>query len=217
MTTSTHSTFRRSQGAFFAALIILFMSTATYAGCSKSDTQTPATNSNSQTIDPNQPMSSASTTPESGQPQASQPAAQAAAPAPTPMPPPMESPQHKPGKFGDTVVTASGLEYVDLVVGKGASPVKGQTITVNYTGKLTNGKTFDSNVDPDFHHPQPFSTAIGVGRVIPAWDEGMLSMKVGGKRRLICPPNLAYGSRGAGASIPPNSTLIFDVELLKVQ
>ena len=204
------TTIRRSKGAVIAALISLSMSSAAFAGCAKSDTQTPAANSNSQSIDPNQPMSSASTTPQSGQPQTSQPAAQPATPAPT-------ATEVTPGKSGDTITTASGLKYIDTKVGTGASPVKGQTITVNYTGTLLNGKTFDSNVDPAFGHVSPFSTAIGVGRVIPAWDEGMLSMKIGGKRRLICPPNLAYGSRGAGASIPPNSTLIFDVELLKVQ
>ncbi len=132
-----------------------------------------------------------------------------AAPAPTAAPEMM--------KAGDTITTKSGLKYIDMKVGTGAMPVKGQTITVNYTGTLTNGKTFDSNVDPNFHHVEPFSTAIGVGRVIPAWDEGMLSMKVGGKRRLICPPNLAYGERGMPPTIPGNSTLIFDVELLKVQ
>ena len=197
----------KRQGAVLIALASLSISSATYAGCAKSDSQTPATNT--QSVDPNQPMSSAST--ESSQPQSnpSQPAAQPAAPAPTAM----ETAEIKPGKSGDTITTKSGLQYIDLKVGTGAMPVKGQTISVHYVGKLTNGKTFDSNVDP----APPFTTAIGVGRVIPAWDEGMLTMKVGGKRRLICPPNLAYGSRGAGAAVPPNSTLIFDVDLLKVQ
>lgn len=120
-------------------------------------------------------------------------------------------------KHTDTVTSKTGLKYIDLKVGKGAMPVKGQTITVNYTGKLTNGQTFDSNVDPKFNHVEPFSTAIGVGQVIPGWDEGMVSMKVGGKRRLIIPSQLGYGARGAGATIPPNATLIFDVELLGVK
>jgi peptidylprolyl isomerase len=210
MTTSTTSrfSFLKRQGVVLVALASLTISSATYAGCAKSDSQTPATNSNTQSADPNQSMSSASTSSESNQP-----TAQPAAPAPAAM----ETTEIKPGKSGDTITTPSGLKYIDTKVGTGASPVKGQTITVNYTGTLLNGKTFDSNVDPQFGHVSPFSTAIGVGRVIPAWDEGMLSMKIGGKRRLICPPNLAYGSRGAGASIPPNSTLIFDVELLKVQ
>jgi peptidylprolyl isomerase len=122
-----------------------------------------------------------------------------------------------PGKHGDTVTTASGLKYIDMKKGTGASPTKGQTITVNYTGKLTDGKTFDSNTDPNFHHVQPFSTPIGVGRVIKGWDEGMLTMKVGGKRRLIIPASLGYGPNGMPPNIPGGATLIFDVELLKVQ
>jgi len=122
-----------------------------------------------------------------------------------------------PGKHGDTVTTASGLQYIDMKKGDGVSPTKGQTITVNYTGKLTDGKTFDSNTDPAFHHVQPFSTPIGVGRVIKGWDEGMLTMKVGGKRRLIIPAALGYGPNGMPPTIPGGATLIFDVELLKVQ
>jgi FKBP-type peptidyl-prolyl cis-trans isomerase FkpA len=140
-------------------------------------------------------------------------------------PPPAQSIQSTPmptlpklaaGKHGDTTVTPSGLMIIDLKVGKGAMPKSGQTITVNYTGQLLDGKVFDSNVDPNFHHVEPFATAIGVGKVIPGWDEGMLTMKVGGKRRLIIPSELAYGPGGQG-DIPPNSPLIFDVELLKVQ
>jgi len=126
-------------------------------------------------------------------------------------------PKPTPGKHGDTTVTASGLMYIDKKVGKGAMPKKGQSITVNYTGMLTDGKVFDSNVDPTKGHMQPFVTPIGVGRVIPGWDEGMMSMKVGGKRRLIVPSELGYGQNGQGADIPPNATLIFDVELLKVE
>ncbi len=196
---------RRGQGVVFAALLSLSMSAVAYAGCSKTEnTQMTDTTSYSQPADP-----PTTATPPSGQQTSTQPdASQAATPA---------QEMSNPGKHGDTVITASGLEYIDLKKGTGAAPTKGQTITVNYTGKLTNGKTFDSNVDPDFHHVAPFSTKIGVGQVIPAWDEGMLTMKVGGKRRLICPPNLAYGPRGMPPTIPPNSTLIFDVELLKVQ
>ncbi len=129
----------------------------------------------------------------------------------------MAAPPIAPGKHGDTTVTASGLMYIDQKVGKGASPKVGQTITVNYTGKLPNGTTFDSNVDPAKGHVKPFETKIGVGQVIKGWDEGMMSMKVGGKRKLIIPSELGYGPNGQGADIPPNSTLIFDVELLKVQ
>ncbi len=111
-----------------------------------------------------------------------------------------------------TVTTKSGLKYVDVVVGKGASPTVGKQVTVHYTGTLENGTKFDSSVD----RKEPFSFTIGVGQVIPGWDEGVMSMKVGGKRKLIIPPNLGYGARGAGGVIPPNATLLFDVELLDV-
>lgn len=114
------------------------------------------------------------------------------------------------------ITTPSGLKYVDNVVGTGDSPVKGKKVTVNYTGKLTDGTPFDSNVDPKFGHVQPFQFQIGVGQVIKGWDEGVMSMKVGGKRTLTIPPDLAYGDRGAGGVIPPKATLIFDVELVKV-
>jgi len=140
-------------------------------------------------------------------------------------PPPAQSIQSTPtpvlprltaGKHGDTTVTATGLMIIETKVGKGAVPKSGQTITVNYTGQFLDGKPFDSNVDPNFHHVEPFVTPIGVGKVIPGWDEGILTMKVGGKRRLLVPANLAYGEHGMG-DIPPNAPLIFDVELLKVQ
>ena len=111
-----------------------------------------------------------------------------------------------------TVTTASGLKYVDVKVGKGASPVKGKQVKVHYTGTLENGKKFDSSVDRN----EPFTFVIGVGQVIPGWDEGVMSMKVGGKRKLIIPSKLGYGARGAGGDIPPNATLLFDVELLDV-
>jgi peptidylprolyl isomerase len=111
-----------------------------------------------------------------------------------------------------TVTTDSGLKYVDVVVGKGASPVKGKQVKVHYTGTLENGKKFDSSVDRN----EPFSFVIGVGQVIPGWDEGVMTMKVGGKRKLTIPSKLGYGARGAGGVIPPNATLLFDVELLDV-
>lgn len=110
-----------------------------------------------------------------------------------------------------TVTTASGLKYVDVKLGSGASPVKGKQVKVHYTGTLENGKQFDSSVGK-----QPFSFLIGVGQVIPGWDEGVMGMKVGGKRKLIIPSKLGYGERGAGGVIPPNATLLFDVELLDV-
>jgi hypothetical protein len=110
------------------------------------------------------------------------------------------------------VTTASGLKYIDVVEGTGASPKSGQMVKVHYTGTLENGTKFDSSVD----RGRPFETKIGVGQVIKGWDEGIMTMKVGGKRKLIIPPKLGYGAQGQG-SIPPNSTLHFDVELLDVK
>jgi FKBP-type peptidyl-prolyl cis-trans isomerase len=111
------------------------------------------------------------------------------------------------------ITTVSGLQYVDVVVGTGEAAVAGKTATVHYTGWLTNGKKFDSSVD----RGQPFSFPLGAGRVIKGWDEGVQGMKVGGKRKLTIPSDLGYGPRGAGGVIPPNATLIFDVELLGVR
>jgi len=117
---------------------------------------------------------------------------------------------HRGPVTGAEVATASGLKYVDMVEGTGATPKKGQTVTVHYTGTLENGKKFDSSVDRD----QPFEFRIGEGAVIKGWDEGLATMKVGGKRKLIIPPALGYGVRGSPPNIPPNSILLFDVELL---
>jgi peptidylprolyl isomerase len=111
------------------------------------------------------------------------------------------------------ITTDSGLQYVDLTEGTGESPNKGDTVSVHYTGTLTNGKKFDSSRD----RGQAFQFKIGVGQVIKGWDEGVMTMKVGGRRKLIIPPELGYGARGAGGVIPPNATLIFDVELLGVK
>ncbi len=114
------------------------------------------------------------------------------------------------------IKTDSGLEYEIIQEGTGASPEAGQNVTVHYTGWLDNngqlGTKFDSSVD----RGTPFTFIIGIGQVIKGWDEGVMSMKVGEKRRLIIPATLGYGERGAGRVIPPHSTLIFDVELLKV-
>jgi peptidylprolyl isomerase len=116
-----------------------------------------------------------------------------------------------------TVTTPSGLKFTDTKVGAGATPKQGQTCVMHYTGWLyvdgTKGKKFDSSVD----RGQPFEFPLGVHRVIAGWDEGVSTMKVGGKRTLIIPPQLGYGARGAGGVIPPNATLIFDVELLDVK
>ena len=114
---------------------------------------------------------------------------------------------------GPEIVTASGLRYVDVVVGDGPTPQLGQTLTVQYTGTLTNGTKFDSSLDSG----RPYKFRLGKGEVIKGWDEGFLTMKQGGKRKLIIPPNLGYGVRGNPPDIPPNSTLLFDVELLEIK
>ena len=121
-------------------------------------------------------------------------------------------------KSGPTKVTgapqmaASGLQYWDIVTGTGETAIPGKRVKVHYTGWLTDGKKFDSSRD----HGQPFQFVLGVGQVIRGWDQGVAGMKVGGKRQLRIPPELGYGARGFGSDIPPDSTLIFDVELLEI-
>jgi FKBP-type peptidyl-prolyl cis-trans isomerase len=105
------------------------------------------------------------------------------------------------------------LKIEDLVVGNGAEAVKGKQVSVHYTGWLTDGKKFDSSKD----RGQPFQFALGRGQVIRGWDDGVAGMKVGGKRKLTIPPELGYGSAGAGGVIPPDATLVFEVELLGVK
>lgn len=109
-----------------------------------------------------------------------------------------------------TITTASGLMIEDLTIGSGAEACAGQNVTVHYTGWLTNGTKFDSSKDRD----DPFVFPLGGRRVISGWDEGVQGMKVGGTRKLTIPPDLGYGARGAGGVIPPNATLVFEVELL---
>lgn len=113
---------------------------------------------------------------------------------------------------GNVVTTPSGLKYIDIKEGDGATPQTGQTVVVHYTGTLEDGTKFDSSRDRN----RPFSFKLGVGQVIKGWDEGLSTMKVGGRRELIIPSELGYGARGAGGVIPPNATLIFDVELLRI-
>jgi FKBP-type peptidyl-prolyl cis-trans isomerase len=109
-------------------------------------------------------------------------------------------------------VTASGLQIIDIEVGSGDEAQAGQTVTVHYTGWLADGTKFDSSVD----RGQPFSFSLGAGQVIPGWDEGVAGMKVGGTRRLMIPPDLAYGAQGRPPVIPANAELTFDVELLDI-
>ena len=115
-------------------------------------------------------------------------------------------------KDDKVVTTKSGLKYIDQKEGKGDEAKRGDTVAVHYTGWLDNGKKFDSSRDRD----EAFEFELGAGKVIKGWDEGVAGMKVGGSRRLTIPPELAYGARGAGAVIPPNATLIFEVGLLGI-
>ena len=142
----------------------------------------------------------------------SQSGAQASSPPPNPATnEPAQQPASQPST-GSEIIAPSGLKHVDEVVGTGESPQPGDFVKVHYVGTLENGTQFDSSRDRN----EPFVFQIGVGQVIPGWDEGVMSMKVGGKRRLIIPPDLGYGPQGQGNVIPPNATLIFEVELLEI-
>lgn len=121
--------------------------------------------------------------------------------------------QKRSSNTGTEVTTASGLKYIDLVEGTGVSPKTGQTVSVQYTGTLQDGRKFDSSYD----HGLPYTFRLGTGVVIAGWDEGLKTMKVGGKRKLIIPPSLGYGLRGNPPNIPGNATLLFDVELVDVK
>ena len=111
------------------------------------------------------------------------------------------------------MITTSGLEYIEVEAGTGAQAEAGKTVAVHYTGKFQDGKVFDSSIS----RGEPIEFPLGKGRVIKGWDEGIALMKVGGKAQLIIPPDLGYGERGAGGVIPPNATLVFDVELVSVK
>jgi len=136
-----------------------------------------------------------------------------ASPTPTETEPPTGVEGGPPAVSGEPIITETGLQYIDIVVGTGDSAQSGQTVEVHYTGWLADGTKFDSSRD----RGQPFSFVLGAGRVIAGWDEGVADMKVGGERRLIIPPELGYGESGYPPVIPANAQLIFDVELLAIK
>jgi FKBP-type peptidyl-prolyl cis-trans isomerase len=139
-----------------------------------------------------------------------------AAPSGTPAATAAQTPQTgggPPPVSGQPTVTASGLQIIEIKVGTGAEAQKGQTVSVHYTGWLADGTKFDSSLD----RGQPISFVLGGGQLIPGFDEGVLGMKVGGERRLIIPPDLAYGAQGRPPTIPANATLTFDVQLVSIQ
>ena len=125
-----------------------------------------------------------------------------------------QSSEPPPAVSGEPTVTSSGLKFIDTVVGTGATPATGQTVVVDYTGWLSDGTKFDSSLDEG---RTPFEFVLGAGKVIAGWEEGLATMKVGGKRRLILPPELAYGASGNPPTIPANAELTFDVELVEVK
>lgn len=193
----------RTKSALVAALVSL-----TLTACSKDHGSDPSASSSGSpatkptTSDPSSPP------PRSG----AIPQLRKAAPAATASDLPAEANPPSAPKLGGHIDTLDGLRYIDEKVGDGATPVGGQPVRVHYTGWLTDGKKFDSSRDRD----EPFTFTFGAGEVIKGWDIGLSTMRVGGRRRLIIPAELAYGDRGAGREIPPGSTLVFDVELLAV-
>jgi FKBP-type peptidyl-prolyl cis-trans isomerase len=119
--------------------------------------------------------------------------------------------------LSETITTSTGLQYIDLIVGEGAEAKGGEQAVVHYTGWLYNGGEKGSKFDSSVDRGDPFKFPLGGGRVIAGWDQGVKGMKIGGKRTLILKPELGYGARGAGGVIPPNATLLFDVELLGLE
>ena len=186
-----------------AALIMTLAAAAVFAACgSDSKKSTPTASSKT-------PSTQASPATGGVKPGASATVSNSAPPA-------QQSDGNAPGippLKGDIQSTADGLRYIDEKAGDGAEPKSGQTVTVQYTGWLTSGTKFDSSRDRN----QPFSFTLGQGQVIKGWDEGLATMKIGGRRRLIIPAALAYGPAGRPPTIPQNSTLIFDVELISAK
>jgi peptidylprolyl isomerase len=186
-------------------LLLIVLLALALVGCSKPAEQPPAPAPTvTETPPPPAAPAKAAAKPAAEKPSGEKPAAKAKTTGPK-----LEGEKGKP-----VVTTKSGLKYVVLSKGTGKQPTKGATIVAEYTGWLTDGTKFDSSKD----HPGEFSFPVGLGQVIPGWDEALLSMKVGERRKLIVPPNLAYGANPPpGAPIPPNATLIFEVKLVKIK
>ncbi|MEJ2421306.1 MAG: FKBP-type peptidyl-prolyl cis-trans isomerase [Acidobacteriota bacterium] len=179
------------------------------AACKKQEA--PAKEAQANTPETQAPAQQAAPEAPANQPAAEAPKAETSKPAPEASKPaePSKPAAKKELKY---VTLPDGLKYADMKVGTGEAAKAGDEVVVNYTGRLKDGTVFDSS----YSRHQPFTFTLGAGRVIKGWDVGVAGMKVGGKRRLIIPPDLAYGARGAGGVIPPNATLTFDVQLLEI-